>query len=230
MTNILLVEDDKSLNRGISFKLKKEGYTTFSCENIENAKKILNKESIDLILLDVGLPDGSGFDLCSDIRTTSDVIIIFLTACDEEVDIVTGLDLGADDYVTKPFSLMILMSKIKALLRRNSSSMLSSNIISKDIILNLEKMSLMKENNEIFLSKTEFKLIKYLMSNAQQVITKEQILSELWDINGDFIDQNTLAVNIRRLREKIEDIPSDPIYIKTVRGVGYIFTERCESI
>ena len=193
-------------------------------------KKILNKESIDLILLDVGLPDGSGFDLCSDIRTTSDVIIIFLTACDEEVDIVTGLDLGADDYVTKPFSLMILMSKIKALLRRNSSSMLSSNIISKDIILNLEKMSLMKENNEIFLSKTEFKLIKYLMSNAQQVITKEQILSELWDINGDFIDQNTLAVNIRRLREKIEDIPSDPIYIKTVRGVGYIFTERCESI
>ena len=229
MQKILLVEDDKSLNRGISFKLKREGYNVFSSKNIKGAKDILNKEDIDLLLLDVGLPDGSGFDLCSDIRKSSDVIIIFLTACDEEVDIVTGLDLGADDYITKPFSLMVLISKIKALLRRNNRKS-SNKIKSHNITLNLEKMFLLKENREIFLSKTEFKLIKYLMSNAQQIITKEQLLSELWDIDGDFIDQNTIAVNIRRLREKVEEVPSDPKYIKTVRGIGYLFTERCESI
>ena len=229
MQKVLLVEDDKSLNRGISFKLKREGYNVFSSKNIKGAKDILNKEDIDLLLLDVGLPDGSGFDLCSDIRKSSDVIIIFLTACDEEVDIVTGLDLGADDYITKPFSLMVLISKIKALLRRNNRKS-SNKIKSHNITLNLEKMFLLKENREIFLSKTEFKLIKYLMSNAQQIITKEQLLSELWDIDGDFIDQNTIAVNIRRLREKVEEVPSDPKYIKTVRGIGYLFTERCESI
>ncbi len=229
MRNILLVEDDESLNRGISFKLKREGYNVFSSKTIKDAKNILNKESVDLLLLDVGLPDGSGFDLCSDIRVTSDVIIIFLTACDEEVDIVTGLDLGADDYITKPFSLMVLMLKIKALLRRNNRKS-SNEIKSNDITLNLEKMYLVKNNSEIFLSKTEFKLIKYLMSNAQQIITKEQLISELWDIDGAFIDQNTIAVNVRRLREKVEEVPSDPKYIKTVRGIGYVFTERCESV
>ena len=229
MRNILLVEDDESLNRGISFKLKREGYNVFSSKTIKDAKDILNKEYINLLLLDVGLPDGSGFDLCSDIRKSSDVIIIFLTACDEEVDIVTGLDLGADDYITKPFSLMVLISKIKALLRRNS--MISSNeIISPNLALNLEKMTLSKQNSEIFLTKTEFKLMKYLMSNSLQIITKEQLLTELWDIEGNFIDRNTVAVNIRRLREKVEEVPSEPKYIKTVRGIGYVFTERCESV
>ncbi len=229
MRNILLVEDDESLNRGISFKLKREGYNVFSSKTIKDAKDILNKEYINLLLLDVGLPDGSGFDLCSDIRKSSDVIIIFLTACDEEVDIVTGLDLGADDYITKPFSLMVLISKIKALLRRNS--MISSNeIISPNLALNLEKMTLSKQNSEIFLTKTEFKLMKYLMSNSLQIITKEQLLTELWDIEGNFIDRNTVAVNIRRLREKVEEVPSEPKYIKTVRGIGYVFTERCESM
>ncbi|KNF09566.1 putative transcriptional regulator [Gottschalkia purinilytica] len=226
MSNILLVEDDKSLNRGISFKLSKEGYNVFASENINEAKKVLNDENIDLIILDVGLPDGNGFDFCSEIRMISDVLIIFLTACDEEVDIVTGLDIGGDDYITKPFSLMILISKVNAFLRRNSLKV-TKEIVSEDITLYDDVMKVFKDNEEVILSKTEFKLIKYLMTNSQQIITKEQLLTELWDIDGIFVEQNTVAVNIRRLREKIEDNPSKPKYIKTVRGIGYIWTERC---
>lgn len=229
MQNILLVEDDKSLNRGITFKLIKEGYNVFSSENIQDAKDILKKTKIDLLLLDVGLPDGNGFDLCNEVRQTSNLIIIFLTACDEEIDIVTGLDLGADDYITKPFSLMILISKIKAQLRRNNNKSIHE-IKSHNMSLNLSKMILIKHNSEILLSRTEFKLMKYLMSNSLQIITKEQFLKELWDIDGAFIDQNTIAVNIRRLREKVEEESSNPKYIKTVKGIGYIFTERCEFL
>ena len=222
MESILLVEDDKSLNRGISFKLEKENFKVFRAENIKEAREIFNKENIDLIILDVGLPDGNGFDFCKEIRKISEVVIVFLTACDEEVDIVTGLDIGGDSYITKPFSLMVLISKINALLRRNINKK-NTKITSGDIVFYPQDMKLLKNNEEIFLSKTEFKLISYFLNNMKRIITKDQLLEELWDIDGNFIDQNTVAVNIRRLREKIEDNPSSPKYIKTIRGMGYIW-------
>ncbi|AFS79571.1 putative transcriptional regulator [Gottschalkia acidurici 9a] len=228
METILLVEDDKSLNRGISFKLERENFRVFRAENIKEAKEIFYSQDIDLIILDVGLPDGNGLDLCREIRKTSEVIIIFLTACDEEIDIVAGLDIGGDDYITKPFSLMVLISKINARLRRNTVKQ-NRKVTSDDISFYPQDMKLTKNGEDILLSRTELKLIRYLLLNNQQIITKEQLLTELWDIDGKFIDQNTVAVNIRRLREKIEDDPSKPEYIKTVRGMGYIWTEKCVS-
>lgn len=227
MKNILLIEDDESLNMGISFKLRKEGMNVFSAKNLEDSKKIFYSEHIELIILDIGLPDGSGFDFCNEVRKDSNVLIIFLTARDEEIDIVTGLDMGADDYITKPFSFMVLISKINALLRRNSNNKSPEKIVSKDITFYPEEMKVLKKGEEVALSKTELKLLKYLMVNGGQIIKKEQLLNELWDLDGDFVDPNTVAVNIRRLREKIEANPSHPKYIKSVRGMGYIWVERC---
>lgn len=227
MKSILLVEDDSSLNRGISFKLKKEGYNVFFAMTIKEAEELFINNKLDLILLDVSLPDGSGLDFCNKLRKTNDILIIFLTACDQEVDIVTGLDMGADDYITKPFSLMVLMSKINALLRRNLKENYDDKIVSKDIIFNIAQMKVLKKGSELVLSKTELKLLKYLMDNSQHIITKDQLLSNLWDIDSEFVDQNTIAVNIRRLREKIEDNPSKPEYIKNIRGIGYVWSEGC---
>jgi DNA-binding response OmpR family regulator len=222
LTNILLIEDDESLNRGISFKLKKEGYNVFSATCLKEGRAIFDKENINLIILDVGLPDGDGFQFCKEIRKTSDVLIIFLTACVGEVDIVTGYDLGADDYITKPFSLMVLISKINAVLRRATHSQ-GKKIQCRDIRYYPGTMKIYKNDEEIILSKTEFKLFKYFIDNTQQVITKEQFFTQLWDIDGDFLDESTLPVNIRRLREKIEEDKGEFKYILTKRGVGYYF-------
>lgn len=227
MKSILLVEDEESLNRGISFKLEKEGMLVFSAKSLMEARKIFNSTSIDLVILDIGLPDGSGLDFCREIRKISDVFIIFLTACDEEVDIVTGLDMGADDYITKPFSFMVLMSKVNAFLRRSSEGKSPEKITSGDISFCPQEMKVLKKGKEIILSKKELQLLKYLMVNGGQIIKREQLLNELWDLEGDFVDSNTVAVNIRRLREKIEEDPSKPKYIKTVRGIGYVWAERC---
>lgn len=226
MKKILLVEDDDSLNRGVSFKLRKEGMEVFSCKNLKESREVFSKENIDLIILDVGLPDGNGFEFCSEIRKSSDVLIIFLTACDEEVDIVMGLDMGGDDYLTKPFSFMVLISRINALLRRTIDKRMSEKITLGNVVFYSNDLKVFKNDKEITLSKTELKLLRYLMINNNQIVTKEQLLNELWDIEGDFIDPNTIAVNIRRLREKIEDNPSEPRYIKTVRGVGYIWMNK----
>ncbi|KNF08271.1 two component transcriptional regulator, winged helix family [Gottschalkia purinilytica] len=226
MTNILLVEDDESLNRGISFRLTKEGFKIFTAETVNKARELFYNENIDLIIMDVGLPDGSGFELCNEIRKNSDVLVLFLTACNQEIDIVRGYDVGGDDYVTKPFSLMVLISKINAILRRSNKE-IHETIVSRDIVFYPQEMKVTKNEEEICLSKTELKLMKYLIDNAQQIVTKEQLLSQIWDSDGIFIDQNTIAVNIRRLREKIEDDPSEAKYIKNVRGLGYIWAERC---
>lgn len=227
MGNILLLEDDKSLNRGISFKLKKEGYNVNTAFNINEAKQIFEKNKIDLIISDVGLPDGSGFDFCEEIRKFSNVYIIMLTALDQEIDIVTGYDIGADDYITKPFSLIVLISKVNAFMRRIENSTIE-NIISCDkLSFDYVENKLIKVNEEIFLSRNEGKLLKYLMENSNQIVTKEQLIQALWDIDGNFVDENTVAVNIRRLRQKVEDDPSTPVYINNIRGIGYTFAKRC---
>ncbi|QAT62310.1 MULTISPECIES: response regulator transcription factor [Tissierellales] len=226
LINILLVEDDDSLNRGISFKLKKEKFNVFSAKSIEEGKKIFNENSIDLILLDIGLPDGDGFQFCKDVKKIRDVLIIFLTACVQEVDIVKGYDLGADDYVTKPFSLMVLISKINAVLRRREKRG-AEKIRCKDIIYYPGNMKIFVDGEEVFLTKTELKLFKCFIDHPHQVIIKEQFFNEIWDGDGNFLNESTLPTNIRRLREKIEQNPSEPQYIKTVRGLGYIWAEEC---
>lgn len=233
--NILLVEDDESLNRGISFKLKKEGYQVYPAFSLGQAREIFNAGGIDLIILDAGLPDGSGFDFCSELRAHNSVYILFLTACDRETDIVTGYDTGADDYITKPFSLAVLMSKIAAFARRSTdraNTPLSDQqaLVSGNIELYPSEMKLLKSGRQIDITKNEFKLLRLLLENARQVLTREQILSVLWDIDGNFVDDNTIAVNIRRLREKIEDDPSNPVYIGNVRGMGYKWQEGCSRI
>lgn len=227
MKNILLLEDDESLNRGISFKLKKEGYTVFSAYDISTAKQLFKRNKINLIISDINLPDGSGLDFCQEVRANSDVFIIFLTALDTEIDIVNGYDVGGDDYITKPFSLIVLISKVNALMRRVKTNKSVEKLISGSVAFYLDEMKVMKNNEEIILSKNELKLLKYFMDNAKQIVTKEQLLSALWDIDGQFVDENTVAVNIRRLREKVEDTPSSPNYIKNVRGIGYIWNEGC---
>ncbi len=227
MGNILLLEDDKSLNRGISFKLKKEGYNVNTAFNIKQAKEIFQNNDINLIISDVGLPDGNGFEFCEEIRKSSNVHIIMLTALDEEIDIVTGYDIGADDYITKPFSLIVLISKINAFMRRIEKSNIENLISCGSLSLNYSENKLNKENEEILLSKNETKLLKYLMENSCQIVTKEQLMKALWDIDGNFVDENTVAVNIRRLRQKVENNPSTPDYIKNIRGAGYTFEKRC---
>lgn len=227
MKTILLLEDDESLKRGITFKLKKEGYNVLSTATIKEGRELFTNNKIDLIISDVGLEDGSGFEFCEDIRSRSNVFIIFLTALDQEIDIVTGYDLGADDYITKPFTLMILISKVNALMRRVKERKIESVITSGEITFTLDEMKVTKSNTEIILSKNELKLLKYLMSNPRQIISKEQFLQAIWDVDSQFVDENTIAVNIRRLREKIEDDPSNPEYIKNVRGIGYIWSVEC---
>lgn len=225
-TTILLVEDDESLSRGISFKLEKEKYTVISAASFVEARQAMQSQPIDLILLDVGLPDGDGFQLCQEIRQVSNAAIIFLTACDQEVNIVMGYDLGADDYITKPFSLLVLVAKINAVLRRGQAIRASRRLISREIVYDQVSMQVFKRDCELELTRSEMKLLHYFLENPQQIITREQFLYRLWDIDGDFIDGNTLPVHIRRLREKIEDNPSAPQYIKTIRGAGYIWAER----
>ncbi|MGL5718615.1 MAG: response regulator transcription factor [Paraclostridium sp.] len=227
MGKILLLEDDKSLNRGISFKLKKEGYEVYTAFNIKEAIDIFESNELDLIISDVGLPDGSGFGFCEDIRKISNVHVIMLTALDQEVDIVTGYEVGADDYITKPFSLLVLISKVNAVMKRIGNQSSESLICCEDLSFNYLESKIIKSGNETLLSKNEGKLLRYLMENCCQTVTKDQLIEALWDIDGNFVDENTVAVNIRRLRQKVEDNPSTPQYIKNIRGIGYTFEKRC---
>ena len=234
MGKILLLEDDKSLNRGISFKLKKEGFEVETAFCIEEAKNIFENNKIDLIITDIGLPDGRGFDFCEEIRKISNVYIIMLTALDEEFNAVMGYEIGADDYVTKPFSLAILVSKVKAFMKRagnDEKEKTSENIlISEDIEFDYGDytLTLNREDTEkVQLTKTEGKLLKLLMENAMNIIQKEQILDILWDMDGNFVDDNTVAVYMRRLRKKVEKDPSEPVFIKNIRGIGYKWNAGC---
>ncbi|MDH6371548.1 two-component system response regulator VicR [Paenibacillus sp. PastF-3] len=222
MNRILLVEDDENLAFGIEYTLTSEGYTVVVAGSIKEARKALKTVAVDLILLDVNLPDGSGYGLCREIRVSSQHPIIFLTALDEEANVVAGLDLGADDYMTKPIRTKELISRMKAVLRRKPK--LKDEVdrwISDDIEVRVLEGTVHKHNQELLLTGLEYRLLLMLMTHPKQICSRSSILNSLWDMSGDFIDDNTLSVHIRRLREKIEDNPAAPKYIITVRGVGY---------
>lgn len=228
MDKILLVEDDESLAMGIAFSLENENFEVKTAGSIKEAYQYFRQESFRLLLLDVMLPDGSGFDLCRRIRNDSDVPVIFLTACDEEINIVQGLDLGGDDYITKPFKVMELISRIRAALRRSKGSGLQERqlLTSRDIRLYPMETRVTRNDVEISLTPVEFRLLTLFVRNPLQTLTREQILQKLWDVDGEFINDNALSVFVRRLREKLEDDPSNPEYIITVRGTGYKWNQR----
>ncbi len=227
MKRIFFVEDDLSLINGLSFALQKQGYELTVSRTKAEAEQIWKKGGYDLILLDVTLPDGSGFDLCKKIRETSKVPILFLTAADEETDIIMGLDIGGDDYMTKPFKLSIFLSRVNALLRRSENFNRSGTELSSNgIRVNLLKGEVTKNGAPLDLTAGEYKLLCFFLENPDIVLSPEQILGKLWDCDGNYIDSSALTVYIRRLRAKIEDDPAKPDHIVTVRRMGYKWNER----
>ena len=222
MNRIFFVEDDLSLINGLTFALKKQGYEVDIARTSLEAEKLWLNGKYDLVILDVSLPDGSGYDLCKKIRQTSKVPIIFLTAADEETDIIMGLDIGGDDYITKPFKLAVFLSRVSALLRRsNNFSQTNMELNANGITVQLLKREVYKKGTLIDLTASEYKLLCMFMENPDIVLSPEQILTRLWDCDENYIDSNTLTVYIRRLRTKIEDDPSNPRKIITVRRMGY---------
>lgn len=222
MSRLLLVEDDEALALGIEFTLKDEGYEVLRASTFNEGKKIFECEDVDLIILDVNLPDGNGYELCKYIRTRSDVPIIFLTALDEEVNVVVGFEIGGDDYITKPFRVKELISRIRAILRRNTKKQtFGTRLSSGDIILDTSTALVKKAGCEIALTAQEYKLLLIFMSKPGILMKREEILRELLEGAEAFFDENTLSVYIKRLREKLEDNPREPQYIVTQRGFGY---------
>lgn len=222
MKRIFLVEDDPSLINGLTFAVRKQGYEIDVARTSLEAMRLWTDGRYDLVILDVSLPDGSGFDICTKIRQTSKVPIMFLTAADEETDIIMGLDIGADDYITKPFKLAVFLSRINALLRRSDNfNQTDQELSSNGITVHLLKGEGYKNGEPLELTSSEYKLLCLFMENPDVVLSPEQILGRLWDCDENFIDNKTLTVYIRRLRMKVEDDPGDPEKIVTVRGMGY---------
>lgn len=222
MDRILILEDDGTIAIGIKYALSQEGFEVDIAKNIEEGRRFFSENHYNLLLLDVMLPDGTGYDFCMEIRKTHDIPVIFLTACDEEINIVMGLDMGGDDYITKPFRVRELISRIKAVLRRKGNIRDEKKIlIFEDIRIHLLDGKVFKAGGEVVLTSLEYRLLLTLCKNPGVIISRNQILDSLWDFAGDFVNDNTLTVYIKRLREKIEDSPSNPKYILTVRGLGY---------
>lgn len=222
MKRIFFVEDDLSLISGLTYALGKEGYEVETARTAAEAEKLWEEGTYDLVILDVALPDGTGFALCEKIRQTSKVPIMFLTAADEETDMIMGLDIGADDYITKPFKLAVFLSRIHALLRRSENFMQSGEEMSANgITLDLRSGEVRRDGKRLELTSGEYRLLRLFMENPDRVLSTEQILASLWDCEENFIENKTLAVYIRRLRMKIEDDPGAPEKIVTVRGMGY---------
>lgn len=222
MRKILLLEDDLSLLDGLSYSLKKQGFELDIARTVKEAGDIWLDGKYDLLILDLSLPDGSGFEICKKVRQISKVPIIFLTASDEEMSIVKGLDMGGDDYITKPFKLGVLTSRINALLRRAKDfGVTDTELISNGIMVLYLQGQAYQNGLPLELTAAEYRLLCLLMQNPNRILSKETILEKLWDGDGNYVDDNTLAVYIRRLRMKIEANPSAPQLLLTVRGMGY---------
>lgn len=221
MIKVLLVEDNNSIILGLEYLFKEEKFTYNITKNKRDTLNLLDKESFDIVLLDVSLPNGNGFDICKYIKQKKNIPVIFLTAKDEEKDVVMGFELGADDYIIKPFRNRELISRIKNVLRRKSN--LDNCITVKDIKIDTEIGKVYRENKEIVLTKLEYKILYNLFVNKNKIITREEILNDIWDIAGNFVEDNTLTVYIKRIREKIGDKEGE--IIQTVRGIGYRINE-----
>ena len=218
MKEILLVEDNETIVMGLRYSLEQEGFSVITAKNMMETRERLSQESISLILLDVSLPDGNGFDICKEVKQSRDIPVIFLTARDEETSVVLGLDMGADDYIIKPFRTRELISRINSVLRRYGAKEENNNIIChKNIKIDTTTAKVYKDNEEIIFTSLEYKILLMLFINKNKLITREQLLEKIWDIAGNFVNDNTLTVYIKRIREKL----GNESIIKTVRGLGY---------
>lgn len=222
MKRILIIEDDTDLQEGLSISLQGEGYQTIAAGTMKEGLEIFESGGCDLILLDCNLPDGRGFDLCTKVKKSCKIPILMLTACDTELDEVKALELGMDDFMSKPFSLAVLKARIKRLLCKEIPNM---EMVSNGIMIDKNSCKVFKDGLEINLSRIEYQMLSYFMENSGIVLSKEQILNYIWDSQGRYVDENTVPVNIRRLRAKIEDNPKNPGKIVTVHGIGYIWKE-----
>ncbi|WP_405176577.1 response regulator transcription factor [Paenibacillus sp. FSL H8-0261] len=221
---IFLVEDDRTIASGLEYSLQQDHFKTLLCYDATSAKAVLSERlsELTLCIFDLSLPDGSGYELCKIVKAQSDIPVIFLTAIDDEVNVVMGLDMGADDYITKPFRIRELLSRIKSVLRRyNKQAQTQSNIELENIRINTLEGKVYKNGDEVLLTALEYRLLLIFANHVGQVLSRNQLLERIWDVAGEFVNDNTLSVYIKRLREKLEDNPQEPTLIKTVRGLGY---------
>ena len=219
---LFILEDDAAIAMGLSYSLKNEGYDVTVAKSVKSAYEILNKEAFSLYILDLTLPDGSGYDVCREIKKRGDLPVIFLTAYDDEVNVVMGLDLGADDYISKPFRIKELLARIKSVLRRYSKDSPGGIVSAGTIKVNTNEAKIYKNGTEVILTAVEYRLLLIFINNRGKVLSRQS----LWDVGGDFVNDNTLTVYIKRLRDKIEEDPAKPQIIKTVRGIGYILDDE----
>lgn len=227
MAKILLVEDDGQIASYLGELLRAEGFDTQIAGSKKEASECLLIQAFDLVLLDVSLPDGNGFSICAEIKKEYEIPVIFLTASGDEYSVVAGLDMGADDYIAKPFRPRELISRIRSVLRRCKKE---QRILScGDLKVNVSSATVTKGEKELFLSALEYRLLLILLQNKGQILTRNQLLEEIWDASGEYVNDNTLSVYMKRLREKIEENPQSPRLLHTIRGIGYRMEDRAEQ-
>lgn len=220
--DIFLLEDDEAIGIGLTYSLENEGYNVTLAKSVKEAEKIIDEKEFSLYILDLTLPDGSGYDVCKRIKAKGDLPVIFLTAYDNEVNVIMGFELGVDDYISKPFRVKELMLRIKSVMRRYSNETSDGIIKINNLKINTNEAKVYKNNEEIILTAMEYRLLLILLSNRGKVLSRTALLENIWDVAGDFVEDNTLTVYIKRLRDKIEEDPAKPEFIKTVRGLGYV--------
>ena len=219
---IFVLEDDEAIGIGLSYTLESEKYKVTLVKTVAEAKKTVENEEFDLYILDLTLPDGNGYEVCSLIKSKGDLPVIFLTAYDDEINVVTGFELGADDYISKPFRVRELLARVKSVLRRYSKDNADGIVKIGELSVNTAEARVLLRGEEVILTAMEYRLLLSFVNNRGTVLTRSKLLEEIWDVDGDFVNDNTLTVYIKRLRDKIENDPNDPQYIKTVRGMGYL--------
>ncbi len=223
MIRIQIIEDDVEMNNALKIYFEKAGYIVLQCYNVNEAYKMMQMPQADIIIVDIGLPDGSGLELAGKIKNSKDVPVVFLTARDEENDILKGYAAGCEEYITKPVSPKILQKKIEAILKRSKT--IGNVMIYKELQIDYEKRRIWKNGTEIKLTSKEWKILSLMSKNRGKIMTQESLLEKIWDSEGNFVDKHTVAVVISRLRKKIETSTEEPVYIKNIFGIGYIFGE-----
>lgn len=219
---IFVLEDDEAIVIGLSYTLESEKYEVTLVKTVAEAKKTVENEEFDLYILDLTLPDGNGYEVCSLIKSKGDLPVIFLTAYDDEINVITGFELGADDYISKPFRVRELLARVKSVLRRYSKDNADGIVKIGELSVNTAEARVLLRGEEVILTAMEYRLLLSFVNNRGTVLTRRKLLEEIWDVDGDFVNDNTLTVYIKRLRDKIENDPNNPQYIKTVRGMGYL--------